>query len=386
MNHECGVDEDELWYSNLSQYKLTIINNDLIKEEDGEFNDTDEDKRNSMLESSNESVDDKTINKCDNNICDSMDDQIIFVEDIILKDPSTMRSCQIIQDECNIAYFIQVLFEGGPLNKIMTNSLDVKESDLIKKERLNIKQKECNYYKNDSGNKTIIEKLKDISKYLSWIGNASQILADRIGQKTITYVGNAEYPCIIRSSYNFCHKYNECKEFYSKKDEPICSNHHYVHAILKYDIDSLISFLEYIVEDESRLDSDNINNIYSSIKTICFVTRHMAKEIVSVDQITKKDSEFFHRNNPFGTFRKKGIKKISKFIDTTKPTFCDLDRDPFIYKETKYSSQDKEFDNHKMRYYSKQSSVKTGRSKQFNFSKTSSNTNLCMNRFQQLST
>jgi hypothetical protein len=46
------------------------------------------------------------------------------------------------------------------------------------------------------------------------------------------------------------------------------------------------------------MTKDEYINLYSSIKTICFVTRHMDNEISIIDQLTKNNSEPLHRANP----------------------------------------------------------------------------------------
>ena len=261
---EKNIINDDLddWFNDLDDRMIEIINKDLIKEEPQENEETE------ITQDNN------------NNI--STETEYIYVEDILTKDLDKLSSNELIQYECSIAYFIQVLIEGSNINKI--KSIKTYDNELSK------------------------DKIKDIILYLKWISKTSEILAKRIKQEILPFIPSVK-PIIVRSSYNFCTKYTQCKNFYSKHEEPSCKEHHYVHSLLKYDIDSVISFLEYIVDNNIILEKDELNNLYLSIKTICFVTRHMSKEISYIDYITKNNSENFHRNNPIDLSKKKSIFK-----------------------------------------------------------------------------
>ena len=203
----------------------------------------------------------------------------VFVEEIIEKNPETMISRDIIRNQCTLAYFVQVLFEGSSTNKIKSN-----------------KQ---NYRK-----ELYPEKLEDILMYLKWIGDSSEILMKRIGQTKIEFRYDPNNPKIVRSSYNFCHKSVNCKNFYEKNAEPTCDEHHYVHCLVKYDIDSLSSFIQHVISMGGVLAQEDNHNIHSSIKTICYVTMRMSKEINYLHYFTEENSEMYHRNNPI-CFEKK---------------------------------------------------------------------------------
>ena len=276
-------DELDNWFNELDEKTIEIINNDLIKE-DLECNPND-------LTSSEIGNTKMMMDEDDDEIMQTTKD--ICIDDILNKDPSTLMSNEIILHECSISYFVQVLVEGST-NKNKT-------------------------YKISSDDLTL-DKLSTIIEYFQWISLASEVLAKRIGQELLVY--NHDYlglqernhnnkPLIIRSSYNFCTKNTQCKNFYSKQNTPSCREHHYVHSILKYDIDSVISFLTYITKNNLDMTKDEIDNLYLSIKTICFVTRHMAKEIRYIDHFTKNNSEYFHRNNPIEISRHKHMHKKS---------------------------------------------------------------------------
>lgn len=203
----------------------------------------------------------------------------ICVDETITKDPKSMSACTILQCECSIAYFVQILIEES-FNE-MKNSGNTETTPTLSR-----------------------DKIKNISEYLRWIYRASQDLADRIGQEMIPYSSNG-HPTIVRSSYNFCTKYTQCKNFYSKHEAPTCREHHYVHSLLCFDISSVIEFLDDVMENNLDINQTEMNNLYLSIKTICFVTRHMAREISYINYITKNNAELFHRTNPIDSNRRK---------------------------------------------------------------------------------
>lgn len=253
----------ELSWANTFDENIEVINNEIVSEE---FN-IQEDRRNdeAIDESSN------SITKC------------ICIEDIMKEDLTTLTTNEILQYECSMAYFIQALFEGDSNNKLKSNK------------------------KYDS--ELTFEKICSIAEYLQWISDACSFLAKKIGQGLIP-LKNTEPPTIIRSSYNFCSRQTQCKKFYSKHQEPICTEHHYVHSLLKNDIDSVIEYLNHVCRNKIIFTKENLDNVYMSIKTICFVTRHMAKEISHIDYITKNNSELFHRNNPADINKKKLSAKL----------------------------------------------------------------------------
>jgi len=124
------------------------------------------------------------------------------------------------------------------------------------------------------------------------------IKSKRINQESVVY--NNPDQKIIRSSYNFCAKHAKCKNFYNF-DNPeasiTCNDHHFVHSVLKNDVDSIINYLVYVLTNKIDLSLENVNDFQLSIKTIGFVTKHMAKEILLVDIKTNSNSELYHRNN-----------------------------------------------------------------------------------------
>src|ERR1700733_14741234 len=256
----CSINDDE-WGNEFDEKTVEIISRDFIIEE------TDSEH----FEYLSDSIDIEQIN--------GFEIEHIVIEDIISKNPREMLAFEVIQNECSLAFFIQVMME----DICNTNSLG---------------------YQNELN----LDKLNDIIIYLKWISDASKVLATRINQNLLSTYQNKfknMKPTIIRSSYNFFNSYLQCKKFYCRNDIPTCTDHHYVHSLLNFDIESILNFIKHALDTSLKLTSDEINNLYVSIKTICYITKHMAKEIGYIDYITKKKSEFFHRNNPIDFDRKK---------------------------------------------------------------------------------
>lgn len=266
LENACN-DELDAWFNEVDENNMEVINKDVIVQPLDHITDPEP----GLLDNP------KCMESVENTKC-------VCVDDILKIDPETSSSYELIQYECSIAYFVQVLLEGSTfVNKI--KSPKVHENELT------------------------YEKINSIIEYLSWISHSSEVLASRIKQELVFQDVSEDVPLIVRSSYNFCVQYAQCKSFYNKYETPSCREHHYVHSLLKFDVDSVINFLKYVIEKKYEITKDELNNLYLSIKTICFVTRHMAKEISYVDYITKNNSEKFHRNNPFEISKKKNIIK-----------------------------------------------------------------------------
>lgn len=245
--------------------------------------------------------------------------ECLVVDEIVEKDPKNLSSNIVIQLECSLVCFIQALIDGS----ITKNKIKTAKS-----------------YDND----LTFEKIKSIIEYLTWISNASKILANRINQELIVNNTNSiDKPSITRSSYNFCTGYTQCKNFYNRNEIPTCQYHHYVHSLLKSDVDSIINFLDYTIQTKTDISKEELNNIILSLKTIIFVTRHMAREISYINFITKNNSEIFHRANPIEPY-KKNLKNINTMRNKKKT------------KTKKHTSQ-KKYDNYKIKTNNRYSSL-----------------------------
>lgn len=193
----------------------------------------------------------------------------ICVDDIILLDPSKHDTYDLLQHESTIAHFIQVL---------------VSKSDYS------------------------TENLGNIREYFQWLSMCSENLALRIGQQIVIPTNKTS---TIRSSYNFCTSSASCSKFYNLNNAPTCTEHHYVHSQLKFNIDSIINYIDYCLVTDTDINNDDL---VLSVKTICYVTRHMAKEINYIHFITKGCSERYHRCNDQKISKPKKIKKHKKEV------------------------------------------------------------------------
>lgn len=210
---------------------------------------------------------------------------IVCIDDILQTDIGNMSSFEILRNQCHVAYFIQQIYQQMP-DKIYMFSK---------------------------------ETLVNIYGYFEYLSKCSSILAERIGQTPLLYRTNHNRkPYIIRSSYSFCNKYTQCRNFYCKITCPTCTDHHFVHNILKHDIDSVMAFLKYMIERNATFTEEDERNFLLSIRTICFVTRHMANEIADIHSLTDKKSENFHRNNPCKIFKNTVPRKIENCRNNSK--------------------------------------------------------------------
>lgn len=261
------IDELDSWFNEPEESTIEIINSNHCT---NKYNNYDND-----TQIYNYNRDDVSCLEFPDNVVKS-----ICVDDILKKDPEKLSSYENMQNECSIAYFMQVFVEGSNCK----NRIRRIEYDLP------------------------IDKIQSIIEYLTYISNVSKVLAIRIQQPISQYITTMP-PVIVRSSYNFCAKTIHCKCFYIKDGKPTCKDHHYVHSMLKYDVDSVIAFLTNVVDNNIVMDKEDYNNLYLSIKTICYVTRHMAKEISFINYVTSNNSEMYHRNNPLDIKKTKIIAK-----------------------------------------------------------------------------
>ena len=203
-----------------------ISNNEITNIDDDWFNDVDESNldiiSSKIIEEKHDIISEK-ITTIDTQIQVT---EYIYIEDILEKKLENTSVINIIQYECFLICGIQAIIDGDKFNKIKT----------IKK------------YSDDID----LEKISDILNYFKWINNASDYLAKKINQELFVNDFVQTEPKIIRSSYNFCPKYTQCN-FYNKNRNHICNDHHFVHSILKYDTDSIINYLEYILKDNIKM-------------------------------------------------------------------------------------------------------------------------------------
>lgn len=205
----------------------------------------------------------------------------ICVEDVIAKNIENLTAFEIIHYEYSVIYYVQNLLVSA-VPTTQEPPLSPRQQTIVMDEDLLI---------------TVIE-------YMTWVLDASELLARRIGQELLPIEGSN----LVRSSYNFCPRNVQCKSFYCKNELPTCKDHHFVHTLVRHDIQSVILFLNNIIQTQTIVSSNDHSNLLSSIKTICFVMRHMSKEIQSIESNTGNNSEFYHRNNPADFTRKKNIK------------------------------------------------------------------------------
>jgi hypothetical protein len=180
----------------------------------------------------------------------------IDVDEILKIEPSELLIYDILKCQAALAYFSQSLYESDVENKSST-----------------------------------YHKLKDIQTYYQWITKSSEYLAKNINQ-TLSVIQNTKPNVLLRSSYSFCRNGYKCERFYNDH-EITCREHHYVHNQVKHDADSLISFIGTV---ERELSDDDFNNIYMSIKTLCFVIRHMFKEFSYINAMTNGNPQKYYRN------------------------------------------------------------------------------------------
>lgn len=207
-------------------------------------------------------------------------DEYIYIEDIIEKKINILDSDTLLQYIYIVSQFIKIFLEKSYYDNFLCTDDNV-----------------------------FMEKIQNIIECLHWMSMTCSELAGRINQKIIDYIPNHKNNIlsISRSSYNFCEKYIQCENFYNKNSIPTCKNHHYVYPLLKYDIESIKICLKSINNSYFETFTKFYNELMISINTICFVSRHMAKELKCSKKIDNVCPNFFHRDNPYSEYRRLSI-------------------------------------------------------------------------------
>lgn len=177
----------------------------------------------------------------------------LYIEDILLLDINKLDSITLINYNTYCIYFAQKIFNDHieNINYIMSDLLD----------------------------------------YLVWMSRTSSLLSKKIMQPKIHKDKNKNV--IIRSSYIFCDKNIECQNFYGKAKS--CNKHHYVHSLVKNDIDILISFMKNKIENNISFSNNDKLDIAISLKTLYFVFVHMATEANHISN-TYDTFDIAHKN------------------------------------------------------------------------------------------
>jgi hypothetical protein len=128
-------------------------------------------------------------------------------------------------------------------------------------------------------------------KFLSWIRDASLILATRLKQPKINkdFTGD-----LIKRTYAFCPHRSNCQINYGKKKGKCCAPH-YVHNIVHTDIVMMIKYFEKNRESTAFIFDQELFKILKQINTIQFVINQMYLELSTFKNMSN-DIEKFHHN------------------------------------------------------------------------------------------
>lgn len=195
--------------------------------------------------------------------------------DIINKEPSKLNELDILLYQNYVSSYIY---------KIIDVNIE------------NIENK--NYFKYFTGEKCKYidtKTLKTLITYLEWIKRGTVVLSAKIGQNIKTKLSDSKKT--VRSSYNFCGKYIHCNGFYGS-DNITCCNHHYTHSLLYNDIESSIQYIKKIMINKD-VDKKIIEELRLSIKTICFVIKHMQNELFQAKELYKLPISKLHKSTKY---------------------------------------------------------------------------------------
>jgi hypothetical protein len=227
---------------------------------------------------------------------------------VIEKEKETENDLVIKKNQCEIKEkkkYNNALIKTYAIDTIFTSDINNAESNKIISWNYIVSKFTLKIIKDQDLKKQIDKKkIESIKYYLEYISKFNQILSTRISQSLLKYDFDVNNPIIARSSYKFCSAGAQCKKFYNKHKNPTCKYHHYVHSILKYDVDSVICFLDHSLSNNIILNTEILENIFTSLKTIKYVSKHMKKEMMEIIDVTCNELIFYHRNNPYNQYIK----------------------------------------------------------------------------------
>lgn len=131
-------------------------------------------------------------------------------------------------------------------------------------------------------------------KFLSWIKDASFLLANRLKLPLIKKEFNGE---LVKRTYDFCPHRSNCQINYGKKKGKCCAPH-YVHNLIYNDVCILIKYLEKNNNTLFAFDQE-LFKILKQVNTIQFVINQMYIELSSFkSSLTTQQNniERFHHN------------------------------------------------------------------------------------------
>lgn len=201
--------------------------------------------------------------------------EISINNDILSKDPSKLGELEILQFQNYMSSYIYKIIEYN-ITLIQKNN-------------------HFKYITGEKGKYIDTKTLKTIVNYLGWIKEGCIVLSSKIGQNIKSK--QIEFKKTGRSSYNFCGKYINCSNFYSS-DENTCNSHHYTHSLLYGDIMSTITFIKKFMISKD-IDKKTLEEFQLSMKTICFVTKHMYNELNQAKDLYKLPISKLHKSSKY---------------------------------------------------------------------------------------
>lgn len=163
----------------------------------------------------------------------------------------------------------------------------------------------------------------NIIPYLKWMLQAMKELTFSIQQEA--YILSLKTNYITRQSYQFCPNGGNCDNFYlSNNEKEDCTHHHYVHALLYNDINSLLNFLLHKNENEAKKREEQFNEIVNKSRDGNFDSYHYDQSYY------KNETNRSHTLNPI-IFNDTELNEIEKSISTIHFVIGHMSREIVLY-------------------------------------------------------
>jgi len=196
---------------------------------------------------------------------------VTFIEQVFQNELNYQKQFENLISKLNDKYY-----QNGLKNK---NSLELLQEELM---IIKLLSKYC--LENNNLDKVFFINSLDI------LFDISETLRNRIKQQQFEHVKQDKN--LVRSSYKFCNKKDNCEYNYGE-GKKTCGNDHYVHNMVSADIISLLDYIDNIkINDEITSNKE----ILKTINTLQFVISHMESELKTVSMYGSENIEGQHQN------------------------------------------------------------------------------------------
>jgi len=175
---------------------------------------------------------------------------------------------------------------GSDVNDLKDLEILEYQTSISSNLRKQIKYTIDNFDKNNNSNSNI--DFKDLIRKLEWLKLGSSYLSNKIGLRQYHHEPRKKNKLFPRSSYKFCNYNYECDFNYNIQKYKGCFAQHYVHNIVRADLNALINCIKKVNNSKNfTIDLEFLREFKKSLNTISFVINHMYEELKNITLVSE---------------------------------------------------------------------------------------------------